>query len=81
MTAELTGAYWLDSPLHDSDDCVWCAQLREAPVEQEAESVPPMSRVSAPWMWWPQTRRTVMPAVSSATVTVAVVTGVWRGLQ
>lgn len=25
--AQLTGAYWLDSPVHEQDDCMWCRQL------------------------------------------------------
>ncbi len=28
--AQLTGAYWLDSPVGHAEDCPWCEQLRES---------------------------------------------------
>lgn len=31
----LTGAYWLESPAHAGEECVWCTQLMQAGAKSE----------------------------------------------
>jgi hypothetical protein len=31
----LTGAYWLDAPTHEGDECVWCVQLAQGDARSE----------------------------------------------
>ncbi|MBA2947449.1 hypothetical protein [Streptomyces himalayensis] len=45
--AQLTGAYWLDSPVGHAEDCPWCEQLREA-EKRRTDDTTVRSNLSAP---------------------------------
>jgi hypothetical protein len=62
---EPAGAFWLDSSLHDADDCVWCVQLRESVAHQD-RNVPSGRPAAGPWAWWMSVRERVMPPVAAA---------------
>ncbi|BDM67493.1 hypothetical protein HEK616_09800 [Streptomyces nigrescens] len=47
--AQLSGAYWLDSPVRDQDECVWCAQLRNAhTLAATSQPAPPPEQAGKP---------------------------------